>query len=78
MTKAADKIIVALDVPTKVAALDLVDLNLIVERNRRDHRLDFVKAVLASTQNLQRKIDLRRREDLHSLQFVRQNRKRTG
>jgi hypothetical protein len=52
------------------AAVALVEGNFVAKGYRRDERLDFVEAVLASTQNLQRKINLRRRENLHSLQFV--------
>ena len=40
------------------------------KRNRRDERLDFVKAIAATAENSQRKIDLRGSEDLHNLQFA--------
>ena len=48
----------------------LLDIDLIAKRNRRDERLDFVKAIAAPAKNFQRKIDLRGSENLHNLQFV--------
>src|SRR5437660_2778698 len=47
----------------------LVDPNLVVKRNRRDERLDFVEAIVAASQNFQTKIDLRRCENLHRHNF---------
>ena len=43
----------------------LLDLDLVTKRNRRDERLDFVKAIAAAAENSQRKIDLRWSDDLH-------------
>ena len=48
----------------------LLDLDLVTKRNRRDERLDFVKAIAAPAENSQRKIDLRWSHDLHNLQFA--------
>ena len=48
----------------------LLDLDLVTKRNRRDERLDFVKAIAATAENSQRKIDLRWSHDLHNLQFA--------
>src|SRR4029434_10449420 len=48
----------------------LLDLDLVTKRNRRDERLDFVKAIAATAENSQRKIDLRGSDDLHNLQFA--------
>ena len=46
------------------------NLDLVKNRNRRDERLDFVKAIAATAKNSQRKIDLRGSDDLHNLQFA--------
>src|SRR5690349_13849058 len=43
----------------------LFDLDLVTKRNRRDERLDLVKAIAATAENPERKIDLRRSDDLH-------------
>jgi hypothetical protein len=43
----------------------LLDLDLVTDRNRRDERLDFVKAITATAKNPQPKIDLRGSDDLH-------------
>src|SRR5262245_17561245 len=48
----------------------LLDLNLVAKRNRRDEGLNFVEAIAATAENSERKIDLRRSEDLHNLQFA--------
>ena len=53
-----------------VFARALLDLDFVTKRNRRDERLDFVKAIAAPTENFQRKIDLRWSHDLHNLQFA--------
>src|SRR2546430_436178 len=56
----------------------LLDLHFVAKRDWNDKRLDFMKVITAAAQDFQRQIDLRGSENLHSLQFVRQNRKRTG
>ncbi len=43
----------------------LLDVDLVVERNRRDERLDFVKTIRAFPEDPQREINLRRSENLH-------------
>jgi hypothetical protein len=48
----------------------LLDLDLVTKRNRRDKRLDFVKAIAATAENPKRKINFRGSEDLHNLQFA--------
>src|SRR2546423_270341 len=48
-----------------------IDSDLVVERNRRDERIEVVETIVPPAENFQRKIDLRRSEGLHSsLQFV--------
>src|SRR5438309_1016634 len=46
-----------------------VDVDLIVERNWSDQRLNFMKAVAATAEDLQREIDLCWSENLHCAHF---------
>ena len=48
----------------------LLDLDLVTKRDRREEGLDFVKAIAATAENSQPKIDLRGSDHLHNLQFA--------